>query len=129
MEYNHKAITEKVNYARLMRDPKKLHWEKLYAYLMTTQVPPTEYHKKFAGAIKAMKDPDTYTWDKAMASPYKKEFLEATDVEIRELTQHSTWYKNLASSTTNKIVPSQWVFCIKRTADSKIKKFKARLVL
>ena len=32
-------------------------------------------------------------------------------------------------NATTKIVPSQWVFCTKRTADGEIKKFKARLAL
>ena len=81
------------------------------------------------GKAKANSDPDTLNWDQAMKSPYRENFLEATDIEINALVGKGTWYEDRKSSATSKIIPSQWVFRIKRTPDGSIKKFKARLVL
>ena len=105
------------------------HWERLYAYFATTISPPTEYHLQFAGAACKTRDPDTYSWEEAMASPYREQFLESAEIEVTELTEHETWFEDLISNATTRIVPSQWVFRIKRTADGEIKKFKGRLVL
>ena len=110
-------------------DPEARHWERLYAMFVTTSATPTEYHEQFAGKAAAKKNPDTYSWDEAMASPYRKQFLEAAGIEIDALVEHGTWFEDLVDNATNRIVPSQWVFRIKRTADGEIKKFKARLVL
>ena len=41
-------------------------------------------------ARKVNNDPDTYTWDEAMVSPYRAEFLEAAQKEISQLEEHST---------------------------------------
>ena len=76
-----------------------------------------------------MSDPDTLTWDKAMVSPYKEDFLEAAYTEIEELTAKGTWYEDLRSNATTKIVPSTWVFRIKRTSDGSIRKFKGHICL
>ena len=81
------------------------------------------------GKAKANKDPDTLSWDQAMASPYREEFLKAAQDEIDALTDKGTWYEDLKSSATNKIIPSQWVFRIKRTPDGTVKKLKGRIVL
>lgn len=60
-----------IQYARLnYEDVNEAYWERLYAYLCTsrrTEEPQSEAYK----AKKAKRDPDTYTWDEAMASPYK----------------------------------------------------------
>ena len=64
-----------------------------------------------------------------MASPYRSQFLEAANVEIQALVEHGTWIEDLMRHATTRMVPSQWVFTIKRTADGEIKKFKARLAL
>ncbi len=78
----------------------------------------------------AQTDPDTFNWDEAMASQYKKEFLAAADVEISQLVEKDTWFEDLKSNATTKIIPSQWVFRIKRSSDgTTIKKFKARICL
>ncbi len=78
----------------------------------------------------AQTDPDTFNWDEAMASPYRKEFLAAADVEIDQLVEKETWFEDLKSNATTKIIPSQWVFRIKRSSDgTTIKKFKARICL
>ena len=96
---------------------------------VTDRAAPTEYHELFAGQAKAKKDPDTYSWEEAMASPYRPHFLKAAQDEIDALVEHGTWTEDLIRNAITKIVPSQWVFVIKRTADGKIKKYKARLVL
>ena len=83
----------------------------------------------FVGKAKAKTDPDTFNWDQAMASPYRQEFIDAAQVEIDALVEKGTWFEDRKSSATSKIIPSQWVFRIKRTPDGTIKKFKARLVL
>jgi hypothetical protein len=77
----------------------------------------------------ASKDPDLYTWDEAMASQYRVEFLDASGDEIDALVGKETWFEDLKSNATTKIIPSQWVFRVKRTASGEVKKFKARLVL
>ena len=125
-------IVHITNYASKYASPQiheEYHWERLYAYFATTISPPTEYHTQFAGAARKNKDPDTYSWEEAMASPYREQFLESAEVEVTELTEHDTWFEDLISNATTRIVPSQWVFRIKRTADGEIKKFKGRLVL
>ena len=87
------------------------------------------YERLFAGKAKANSDPDTLSWDEAMASPYREDFLKAAQDEIEALVGKSTWYEDLKTNATTKIIPSQWVFRIKRTPDGAIKKFKARIVL
>ena len=74
-------------------------------------------------------DPDTYTWDEAMASPYKQQFLEAAQEEIDSLVGQTTWKEDLKTNATTRIIPATWTFRIKRTADGTIKKFKARMCL
>ena len=81
-----------------------------------------------ANKSRASTDPDLYTWDQAMASPHREEFLKAARIEIDALTEKGTWYEELKCLATTKIIPSQWVFRIKRTPDGTIKKFKARIV-
>ena len=78
---------------------------------------------------KAKSDPDTLNWDQAMTSPYREEFLKAADEEIAALEKQGTWIEDLIDNAQRKVVPSQWVFRIKRTPDGEVKKFKARLVL
>ena len=80
-------------------------------------------------AARKAKDPDTFSWDEAMASPYKKEFLEAADREIEELDLKGTWVEDLIMNATVKATPCQWVFRIKRSADGEIRKWKARSAL
>jgi hypothetical protein len=78
---------------------------------------------------KSKSDPDTYNWDQAMASPYKDQFLEAADEEISQLEAQGTWKEVPKTEARYKIIPSQWVFKLKRTADGTVKKTKGRCVL
>ena len=77
----------------------------------------------------ASSDPDSFTFDEAMRSDYKEEFIAAADKEIRELEGHDTWKEVPVDSANGPIIPSTWVFTIKRRPDGSIKKFKARLCL
>ena len=84
----------------------------------------------YAGkARKANNDPDTLTWDEAMASPYRQEFVESAQRELDELVDKETWYEDLKDNATTGVVPCKWVFRIKRTSDGTIRKFKGRIVL
>jgi hypothetical protein len=75
------------------------------------------------------KDPDLYSWDEAMRSEHKVQFLLSADIEIESLVGMDTWEEDLKINAITKIIPSQWVFRVKRTPDGAIKKFKARLIL
>ena len=66
--------------------------------------------------------------------PTKRAYAEClpcglTAEQIDALIEKGTWYEDHKSNATTKIIPSQWVFRIKRTPDGVIKKFKARIVL
>ena len=78
---------------------------------------------------KSNTDPDTLNWDQALAHPLSEQFMEAADIELRELEQQGTWTEVDKQNATNRIVPTQWVFRIKRTPDGNVKKLKGRLVL
>ena len=77
----------------------------------------------------ASSDPDTYTFDAAMRSEFKEEFIKAASVEVKELEGHHTWTEVKMQDVKGPVIPSTWVFKIKRRPDGTIKKFKARLCL
>ena len=64
-----------------------------------------------------------------MMSPYKSEFLEAAQKEIDQLISKGTWYEDDITNATTKVVPSKWVFRIKRKSDGTLSQFKGRIVL
>jgi hypothetical protein len=66
-----------------------------------------------ASKVKARKDPDLFNWDEAMASDYKQEFLKSAQAKIAALAAKGTWIEDLRTNATTRIVPNQWVFCIK----------------
>ena len=86
------------------------------------------YDSLYAGKA-ANSDLDLYTWDKAMASPYKEEFLKAAKIKIQALVDKGTWTEDLKINATTKIIPCQWVFRIKRDSMGNFKKAKARIVV
>ena len=92
---------------------------------------PVDFYETMPAALKAKakSDPDTYNWDEAMRSPYVNEFLESALEEIESLVKHNTWEEVPKCTATGKIIPSQWVFRIKRSPDGEIRKFKGRCVL
>ena len=77
-------------------------------------------------ASKATKnDPDTFTWEQAMASSYKEQFIQAAYDEINTLVEKNMWVEDLRINATTKIIPGTWVFRNKRTPDGEFKKAKA----
>ena len=75
-------------------------------------------------------DPDTLSFEQAMSDSHKEKWLAAAEEEIRALERHGAWLEVPFDEARNKnIVPSTWVFKVKRTPDGDIKKFKARLCL
>jgi hypothetical protein len=104
-----------------LRGPDIEYWESFMANYGTPS--PT------VNKAKANKDPDLFTWDEAMSSEYKSQFLEAAHAEIESLMQEGTWFEDLRTNATKRIIPCQWVFRIKRSPDGEIKKFKARIVV
>jgi len=80
-------------------------------------------------ASKSKNDPDTLTWDQAMAHPWKEQFLESAAKEIKELEDHGTWVEIPRSQATDQIIPTTWVFRIKRKPDGTFKKVKGRLAI
>ena len=65
-----------------------------------------------------------------MASPYKEQFLEAAQVEIDALVKKGTWYEDLKSNATTRIIPALWNFRVKKSSCGQfIKRFKARICL
>ena len=82
-----------------------------------------------ANAAKAKTDPDVFTYEQAMSSIHREGFIEAADKEIRSLEAQGTWTEVPRSEATTRIVPSQWVFNIKRNPDGEVKKLKGRTVL
>jgi len=80
-------------------------------------------------AAKAMKDPDVLTWEQAMRSDDRAEWLVSADAEIRKLEAQDTWVEDLKSNATNPIIPGMWTLRYKRTPDGTLKKRKSRYVL
>ena len=77
-------------------------------------------------AWKASTDPDTLTWDEAMASEDRDEFVTAATVEIRTLEGNETWDEVPMSDAKERIIPGTWTFKRKRTPDGAIYRHKAR---
>jgi hypothetical protein len=87
---------------------------------------------QYPAALKAnKKDPDSPTFQEAMTGPYREEFLEAMRTEVSELESHNCWDVVSAAKVPEgaKVIPTMWVFKIKRYPDGRIRKFKARLVV
>ncbi len=75
-------------------------------------------------------DPDTFTYDEAMSDPNHVEaWIEAADKEIRTLEEMGTWEEVPVSEAQGHIVPTHWVFKIKRKPDGSFDKFKGRIVV
>jgi hypothetical protein len=75
----------------------------------------------------SLSDPDTLTYDQAMAEPedQKAKWIEAMKIEIRELESHGTWDEVPITDAKTKIIPGTWVCRRKRTPDGEIRKYKA----
>jgi hypothetical protein len=87
---------------------------------------------QFPAALKvSKKDPDSPLFQEAMTGPYREEFLEAMRVEVSELEHHQCWDVVAATAVPEgaKVLPTMWVFKIKRFPDGRVRRFKARLVV
>ena len=71
------------------------------------------------------------TWEEVMSSPEKKKWKQASDKEIHELVdKRNTWtIVPISEAKGHKILPTTWVFRLKRFPDGTPKKMKARLVV
>ena len=73
------------------------------------------------------KNPDIFTWDEAMRSEFRDQWVEAAQVEITELESRDTWDEvDISEAGDNKVLPGTWTFKMKRAPDGTIKRFKAR---
>jgi hypothetical protein len=73
-------------------------------------------------AFKASSDPDTLTFDKAMADPDRPLWIESAHKEIKLLEENHTWEEVDVAEAKTKILPGTWVFRRKRTPDRVISK-------
>jgi hypothetical protein len=73
-------------------------------------------------------DPDTLSYDEAMADVDRDKWIEAAIQEILSLEKEDTWTEVDIEEALSKVLPSQWVFRRKRTPDGNIKSYKARSV-
>ncbi len=102
----------------LLLDPEYGVMDSIYPHAMS-QVP---------ALMKASKsDPDTPTWREAMNGPHREEFIVAMGNEIEELERHDTWTITKWSDVPEgaNVLPSTWVFRIKRYPDGRFRKTKA----
>ena len=84
----------------------------------------------FPSALKMAKgnDPDLPTWNQAMCSSDRDKWEDAATTEINDLVQHNTWtlWKRKDIPPTARVLPTTWVFRLKRYPDGRPKSFKAR---
>ena len=71
-------------------------------------------------------DPDTVTFEQAMASPNRREWITAAGMEVSSLESKGTWEEVPFESARTKVLPGTWVFKVKRAPDGTVKKYKAR---
>ena len=77
-------------------------------------------------ANKSNNNPDIFTYEEAMTSEYKEEFMKAAQEEVTALESLDCWEEVPFKRATTRVIPGTWAFRIKRTPDGSIKKFKAR---
>ena len=73
-------------------------------------------------------DPDSPRLHEAMRGEHHEDFLVAMGKEIEELESHGTWtvVKKTSLPRGANLLPSTWVFKIKRYPDGRLRKHKAR---
>ena len=71
-----------------------------------------------------------FTYEQAMASEDKEKWIQSAIKEICELEEHGCWEEVPISEAKGRpIIPSQWVFRLKRRPDGTVTKYKGRIVL
>ena len=79
---------------------------------------------------KKKEDPDILTWDEAMASPERNEWIKAAQTEMDQLLSHETWKEvPISDAGDAKVLPTTWIFKIKRHPDGSLLKMKGRLAV
>ena len=94
-----------------------------------SELPPHVYHQAFSA--KKNKDPDTLSFDEAMADTENIEaWRKAAAKEINQLEEKHCWEECQKSEAKGEsIIPSTWVFRRKRNPAGDITKYKARICL
>jgi hypothetical protein len=77
-------------------------------------------------ASKTKDHPDLFTYEEAMNSEHKQEWMESAAKEIKSLEDLGCWEEISLEEATAKVLPGTWVFKVKRAPDGSFKKFKAR---
>ena len=81
----------------------------------------------FKAASGKASDPDLFSYDEAMQDlVHRSKWMEAAQAEISALETKGTWVEVPLSDAKSKILPGTWVFCVKRSPDGEIRKYKAR---
>jgi hypothetical protein len=73
----------------------------------------------------ATSEPQTY--QQAVTSPEREQWLEAINAEMKALADNQTW-ELVERPTDRKLVSCKWVFKVKHNADGSVERYKARLV-
>ena len=93
------------------------------------EVTPKHFNVVFKAGSK--KDPDTLSYDEAMNdTEFQVEWMAAAAKEIKQLEAKGCWVecqKSKAHEKGERIIPSTWVFRIKRSPDGNIIKRKGRI--
>ena len=71
-------------------------------------------------------NPDIFSYDEAMSSEHRLQWIEAAIAEIVALEKFGCWIEVPIEEATTKVLPGTWVFRVKRAPDGSFKKFKAR---
>ena len=77
-------------------------------------------------ATSKQNNPDIFSYDEAMSSEHREEWIKAAIAEIVALEKFGCWVEVPLDSATTKVLPGTWVFRVKRAPDGTFKKFKAR---
>ena len=79
-------------------------------------------NSNFSYKARAVKDPDTLTYEEAMQSDNHSKWIELAQIEISALVKQGTWVEVPQSKAKIKILPGTWTSYHKRTPDSEIKR-------
>ncbi|RAW25625.1 hypothetical protein PC110_g17962 [Phytophthora cactorum] len=94
--------------------------------------PPVHLREYIVGSVLNTKEdiPVPNTYKQAKKSQYWTEWQAAMQEELTSLRQHGTW-KLVARAKANHqaVITNKWVYTLKRDAEGRIKRFKARLVI
>ena len=71
-------------------------------------------------------NPDLFSYDQAMNSEHRNEWINAAAKEIKQLEDLDCWDEIPLEKAKSKVLPGTWVFKVKRAPDGSFKKFKAR---